>query len=81
MKYLLFKNLEVFSIGGFSLTEDVLYLVTLETDDILFSADNNQRSIGISIYADPLVVEIVNELNEVVNEAFVEVVSEELEYQ
>ncbi len=72
MKYLLFKSLDVFSRGGFLLTDNKQYLVELETDDILYSSDDNNIAIGISIYSDPLVVEIVDENGLVINKIFIE---------
>jgi hypothetical protein len=67
-----FKNANAFNPEIFTLREDVLYPITFEDDFTVFTESDNGVRVGIAKYADPLIVEILNEAGEVINEPFPE---------
>jgi len=77
MKKLQFKNLEIFTKNGFSVVKDKKYSIVEHTGDIYFCEDENKKRVGISEMADPLVVEILDNNNNIINKPFVESIPEE----
>jgi len=76
---LLFKNIKHFTDHGFKLVADKKYPVVENTGDILFCEDENKKRVGISEMADPLVVQILDDANNIINKPFVEITPEEIE--
>jgi hypothetical protein len=76
---LLFKDIQHFTSHGFKLTDGKKYPVVEHTGDILFCEDENKKRVGISEMADPLVVQILDDNNNIINKPFVENTPENLE--
>lgn len=70
-KFLRFKDLSVFTKNGFSVIEGKKYPVTRQDTNMVFTEDENGKSIGISNVANPTIVEILNDIDEIINEEFV----------
>lgn len=70
MNSVIIKQLEAFNSNVFNLTKDVKYPIIFQDTYTVFIEDNNGTRVGIAKYANPLVVEIINANDEIVNEPF-----------
>ena len=70
MKNVIFKQASMFNPEVFSITQDIKYPIVFQDAYTVFAEDNNGKRVGIAKYADPLVVEILNDSDEVVNQPF-----------